>query len=298
MYKGTSKENLLRFGVASMSGQLEKVGVRKPSAILEADPYEWHYTKALDSEKLLHQFFSFVDILDRNGVDIFWFDDEPDGLADSIFAYDPSFITPDGAILLRPGKVKRQGEVEVHRRFYERLGIPIIGEITGDGTVEGGDCFWLDASTLAVGQGFRSNEDGINQLSDILSGFGIDVLRFGLPVSNDPDACLHLMSVVSPLDHDLALIYEPLLPDGLHDVLVGFGYELLSAPDDEFDLSLGLSLNVLAVSERNVIAIEGFEKTQALMQKAGCIVTTFAGDELCIPCEGGPTCLTRPILRK
>tara|TARA_B100001094_G_scaffold230911_1_gene225618 strand:+ start:30399 stop:31283 length:885 start_codon:yes stop_codon:yes gene_type:complete len=292
-----SKGNLLRFGVASMSGRLEKVGVRKPSAILEADPHEWHYTRTLDSEKLLTQFFSFVDLLERSDVEIFWFDDEFDQLADSIFAYDPSFMTPDGAIMLRPGKVKRRGEVEVHRRFYDRLGIPIIGEINGDGTVEGGDCFWIDDSTLAVGRGFRSNGNGVNQLSDILSNFNIDVLQFDLPISEDPDACLHLMSVVSPLDHDLALVYEPLLPDGIHGVLVDFGYELLSAPHDEFASSLGLSLNVLAVSERNVIAIEGFEKTQALMREAGCVVSTFAGDELCIPCEGGPTCLTRPILR-
>ena len=138
-----SKGNLLRFGVASMSGRLEKVGVRKPSAILEADPHEWHYTRTLDSEKLLNQFFSFVDLLERSDVEIFWFDDEFDQLADSIFAYDPSFMTPDGAIMLRPGKVKRRGEVEVHRRFYDRLGIPIIGEINGDGTVEGGDCLSL-----------------------------------------------------------------------------------------------------------------------------------------------------------
>ena len=235
--------------------------------------------------------------MEESGVEILWFDDAPDDLADSIFTYDPSFMTLHGAVILRPGKVKRLGEIEVHRRFYEGMDIPIIGEISGQGTVEGGDCFWLDDSTLAVGRGFRSNEEGINQLSNILSSFGIDVLQFDLPSYDDPDACLHLMSIVSPLDHDLALVFKPLLPDSLHDVLTDFGFELLFAPDDEFESSLGLSLNVLAVSERNVIAIEGFDKTKELMEGAGCSVSTFAGDELCIPCEGGPTCLTRPVLR-
>ena len=287
-----------RFGVASMSSRLERVAVRKPSAILRADPTEWHYRKAVDPERLLVQFFSFIALIDRSGVEILWFDDEPDDLADSIFAYDPSFMTPHGAIILRPGKLKRRGEVEVHRRFYEALGIPIVGEITGEGTVEGGDCFWLDSSTLAVGRGFRSNENGIDQLRGILSDVDINVVQFELPSQGDPDACLHLMSVVSPLDHDLALVYEPLLPDNLQGVLKDFGYDLLFAPVHEFESSYGLSLNVLAVSGREVIAIEGFDETRALMENAGCIVSTFPGDELCIPCEGGPTCLTRPVLRQ
>ena len=153
-----SKEGSVRFGVASMSSRLERVAVRKPSAILRADAAEWHYRKRLDPERLLSEFSSFIVLLDRSGVEILWFDDEPDDLADSIFAYDPSFMTPHGAIILRPGKVKRRKEVEVHRRFYEALGIPIVGEITGEGTLEGGDCFWLNSSTLAVGRGFRSNE--------------------------------------------------------------------------------------------------------------------------------------------
>ena len=293
-----SSEGSDRFGVASMSSRLERVAVRKPSAILRADPTEWHYRKAVDAKRLLDQFSSFIALLDRSGVEILWFDDEPDDLADSIFAYDPSFMTPHGAIILRPGKVKRREEVEVHRRFYEALGIPIVGEITGEGTVEGGDCFWLDSSTLAVGRGFRSNENGIDQMRDILSDVDINIVQFDLPVQDDPDACLHLMSVVRPLDHDLALVYEPLLPNNLQGVLKDFGYDLLFAPVHEFELSYGLSLNVLAVSERNVIAIEGFGETRALMENAGCFVSTFPGDELCIPCEGGPTCLTRPVLRQ
>ena len=206
-------------------------------------------------------------------------------------------MLPSGAVLLRPGKVKRLGEVDVHRRFYDRFEIPIIGMIEAPGTIEGGDCFWLNETTLAVGKGFRTNDAGISQLRDLVSDEGIELMQFDLPYYMGPDACLHLMSVVSPLDRDLAIVFEPLLPDGLASTLVDFGFDLLMASANEFEESHGLSLNVLATAPREVIAINGFPETFRLMSEAGCSISLFDGDELCIPCEGGPTCLTRPILR-
>ncbi len=285
------------YGVDSMAGRLSKVAVRKPTAILTADAAEWHYSKDLDSEGLVRQFTDFVALLEAAGSEVLWFDDYPDELADSIFTYDPSFMLTEGAVLLRPGKEKRRGEVDVHRRFYERLGIPIIGEVDASGTIEGGDCFWVNSSTLAVGKGFRTNDAGISQLRNLVAAEGIDVLQFDLPYYKGPDACLHLMSLVSPLSSDLAIVFEPLLPDGLAGTLKDFGFDLLQAPEKEFNESHGLSLNVLATAPREVIAVEGFPETHRLMAEAGCSVSLFDGDELCIPCEGGPTCLTRPIQR-
>ena len=155
----------------------------------------------------------------------------------------------------------------------------------------------FDATTIAVGQGFRTNASGIEQLRAIVEPRGLTVETYDLPYYRGPDACLHLMSLVSPLDADLALVHAPLLPTSLHQRMVDMGYTLLHAPEDEFDASLGLNLNVLATAPRQAIAIEGFPGTVALMEGAGCAVTTFAADHLCIPCEGGPTCLTRPLLR-
>lgn len=287
-----------RYGVNSMAGTLRRVGLRAPGAIRNADHERWHYAKPIDGAALAAQYSSFADILTAHGTEIVWFDDDDgDDLADSIFTYDPSFIVPAGAIVLRPGKALRADEAELHASFYEANGIPVLGSIEAPGTVEGGDMFWLDESTIAVGRTFRTNQAGVDQLADILSPHGIDVAVYDLPYHHGPDACLHLMSVVSTLDHDLALVHLPLLPAALHDRMIDMGYTLLAAPPDEFEASLGLNLNVLATGPRRVIAVGGFPGTVALMREAGCDVTVFDADELCIPCEGGPTCMTRPLLR-
>ena len=271
--------------------------MRRPGAILSADHRRWHYTKPIDAEALQRQYQRFVELLEADGVEIAWFPQDPaDDLADSVFTYDPSFVIGSGAVILRPGKPLRRGEAELHRRFY-RDRMAIVGTVEGPGLIEGGDCFWLDPTTLAVGRGFRTNQAGIDQLRAIVEPEGVSVEVYDLPYGDGPDACLHLLSVVSPLDDDLALVHAPLLPTALHQRMVGLGYELLHAPAAEFESSLGLNLNVLATGPRRCIAIEGFPGTLAMLRGAGCRVATFVADELCLPCEGGPTCLTRPLQR-
>ncbi len=152
-----------QFGVSSMSGRLTSVAMRSPNAILKADHVEWHYEKPLDAEALTQQFDAFAELLSSAGTQILWLSDEEDDLADSIFTYDASFMLPSGAVLLQPGKELRRGEVDLHRKFYDSVGVPILGSVQLPGTFEGGDCFWLDRSTLAVGRGFRSNSEGIAQ---------------------------------------------------------------------------------------------------------------------------------------
>ncbi len=287
------------FGVSSSVAFLHRVAMRRPTAILEADPVVWHYAKQPDAARLTAQFDAFVALLEACGTDVEWLDDpaEQDGLADSIFTYDPSFTIADGAIVLRPGKALRSGEAELHERFYERIGLPVLGRIEAPGVIEGGDMFWLDDHTIAVGRGFRTNQAGIDQFAAIVEPRGIDLAVFDLPFHHGPEACLHLMSLVSPLADDLALVHLPLLPVALRQTMLDLGYRLLAAPAEEFDASLGLNLNVLATAPGEVLAIAGFEQTHALMGDAGCVVTAFEADELCIPCEGGPTCLTRPLWR-
>ena len=271
--------------------------MRAPAAILTADAGQWHYAKTIEPDRLKAQYVAFTELVTAAGAEIVWLPDTDDDLADSIFTYDPSFTVAGGAVIGRPGKALRDGEVALHREFYVEHGIPVIGEITAPGFFEGGDCFWLDQSTLAVGRGFRTNQAGIEQLTDLVRPHGIEVLAFDLPFHRGPEACLHLMSVVSPLDNNLALVHPPLMPTALWETMVDRGYELLTAPPEEFEQSLGLNLNVLATAPREVIAINGFPGTLALMRESGCTVTTFDADELCIPCEGGPTCMTRPLRR-
>jgi len=284
--------------VASTSAPLRRVAMRRPGAILTADHERWHYTRPIDAEALTDQYDQFVELVKASGAEIVWLPEaDDDDLADSVFTYDPSFVVPGGAVVLRAGKPLRAGEADLHARFYEAEAIPILGRIEAPGTFEGGDSFWLDDTTLAVGRGFRTNQSGIDQMAAILAPLGIELDVYDLPYHLGPDACLHLMSVVSALDADLALVHPPLMPTALHQRMIEMGYTLLEAPADEFDASLGLNLNVLATGPRKVIAVDGFPGTLQLMRDAGCEVSTFVADELCIPCEGGPTCLTRPLLR-
>ncbi len=288
----------IQFGVSSSSEALRRVAMRRPGAILSADPERWHYAKPIDAEALQRQYARFVDLVEASGAEIAWIPEADDDLADSVFAYDPSFVVPGGAVILRPGKPLRAGEADLHAAFYEAEGIPILGRIEAPGVFEGGDSFWLDDTTLAVGRGFRTNQSGIDQMAAIVEPLGVPLDVYALPYHLGPDACLHLMSVVSALDADLALVHPPLMPTALYQRMIEMGYTLLEAPAAEFDASLGLNLNVLATAPRQVIAVDGFPGTLQLMRDADCEVSTFLADELCIPCEGGPTCLTRPLLRR
>lgn len=285
------------WGVGSMTGRLKRVAMRRPGAVLTAEPVRWHYSKPIEASRLVQQFDAFVELLVDAGAEVVWFNDDLDDLADSIFAYDPSFVVGDGAVILRPGKNLRAGEAELHRNFYQEHQIPILGQIEAPGTIEGGDCFWLDRSTIVAGRGFRTNQAGIDQFRSIVEPTGLTVEAFDLPYLHGPDACLHLLSIVNPLDSDLALVYPKLMPTALYQMMVDVGYKLVHAPSAEFEASMGLSLNVLATAPRQCLAMAGFPQTHQLMLDAGCDVTLFDGDELCLPCEGGPTCLTRPLLR-
>ena len=222
----------------------------------------------------------------------------PTGLPNSVFTHDPSLVTDAGALILAMGKRLRRAEPELHEAAYRRLGVPILGRIEPPGQVEGGDCVWVDSATLAVGRGVRTNQAGIQQLANLLGPLGVEVYGFDLPLWQGVDACLHLMSVISPLADDLALVYSQLLPFAFYELLVSRGIRLVAGDLEEFSASHGLSLNVLATAPREVVAVAGFPRTAAAMQEAGCRVATFEADALCIACEGGPTCLTRPILRR
>ena len=286
------------FGAQDMSGPLRRVMMRAPGAAMRAaDPAKWHYGPGFNPAKAEAQHAALAALIAATEAEIHWLPSADDGLSDAIFTQDPSFVTDAGAVLLNMGKPLRRAEPELHRTGYAAMGVPILGQLTGDATVESGDCVWVDAKTLAIGRGARSNQAGISALADMLAPQGISVLGFDLPVWTGPDACLHLMSLISPLAPDLALIYEPLMPYAFWSMLRDRGWLLLRAPESEFIASNGLSLNVLPTAPRDVIMVAGFPKTAALMAAADCHVQTFVGDALCIACEGGPTCLTRPVLR-
>jgi len=286
------------YGSQAMSARLARVLMRRPGpSLVAADPKAWHYGPTFNGAKAVEQYKVFAALVEKSGAEILWMEDTGDGLADSMFTHDPSLMTDKGAIILNMGKKLRVAEGKLHEDAYAAAGIPVLGRITAPGTVEGGDCVWVDAKTLAIGRGVRSNQAGIEQMQAILAPLGVTVLGFDLPLWQGEEACLHLMSVISPLADDLALVHAPLLPAAFYMLLKERGITLIVAPEEEFAASNGLNLNVLPTAPKKVIMVDGFPLTKAAMEAAGCEVETFAADALCIACEGGPTCLTRPVLR-
>lgn len=286
-------------GAQAMSTRLCSVAVRRPPAALAtADPEAWHYAAPVDLDRAGGEHRRFVELLAATGADVLFVEDRPDEHPDSVFTYDPSIVTRGGAVLFHMGKAARRPEADLHDAFYERIGIPILGRVVAPGTVEGGDTLWIDEDTLAVGRGYRTNDDGIRQLTAIMATIDVEVVPFDLPVHHGPEACLHLMSLVSICAPDLALAHPPLMPVRLLELLEQHGYELVVAPGEEFARTGGISCNVLATAPREILMVDGAPRTEAALRAAGCTVTTFSGVEICLTTEGGPTCLTRPLLRR
>ena len=169
-----------------------------------------------------------------------------------------------------------------------------MGAITGSGRLEGGDVCWLDDRTVAVGEGYRTNAEGIRQLRALLGDAVDEVIPIPLPHWTGPDDCLHLLSFISPVDHDLAVVYSRMMPVPFRQMLVARGIQLVEVPDEEYD---SMACNVLAVAPRQCLMLSGNPVTQQRLEAAGATVMTFAGNDLCLKGGGGPTCLTRPIIR-
>jgi len=213
---------------------------------------------------------------------------------DSIYLRDAAVVCERGVILGNMGKAARAGEPAALERALGGMGIPVHGRITGAGRLEGGDVLWLGPRTIAVGRGYRTNAEGIDQLQTLLDGLIDDLLVVPLPHWRGPGDVFHLMSMISPIDRDLALVCEPLLPVPFHEHLLASGVTLIAVPDAEFG---SLACNVLAVGPRRAVMVEGNPETRGRLEEAGCEVHEFVATEIGIKGGGGPTCLTRPLTR-
>ncbi len=232
-------------------------------------------------------------LLETHGARIVWMPSADLGL-DSLYVRDAAVVCDRGAILCSMGKEARRAEPGALRGIFERLDVPVLGEISGVGRLEGGDVTWLSCRTVAVGRGYRTNDDGISQFKKLLGDSVDEVLVVPLPHWNGPADVFHLMSVISPLARDLAVVYSPLLPVPFRQELIERGIELVEVPDDEFD---SMGCNVLAVAPRVAVAVRGNPETRRRMERAGVEVHTFEGEEISAKGSGGPTCLTRPLER-
>ena len=279
------------YGCQSMTGDLRRVLVRAPRA---EDLRGWQacgWRAEPDAAAIAREHEVFCSLLEEAGAEVVLAESEADGNPDAIYTYDPALVTGEGALLLHPGKEIRRTEVDAMAEDFERAGVPVAGRLDEPAWAEGGDCCWLDERTLLVGCGYRTNEAGIERLRELLSD--VEVIAYDLPHWHGRGEVMHLMSLISPLAPDLAVVYEPLLPTRLAQLLEQRGVELVPVPDEEFD---SMGSNVLALAPRVALAVEGNPRTRERMERAGVEVLTYRGEELSKG-GGGPTCLTRPLLR-
>jgi N-dimethylarginine dimethylaminohydrolase len=282
------------YGVRSSVAPLRRVAVRRP---LVGGPdvvaqYEAAHWQTPDLPALAEQHAAFVATLRELGSEVVELE-AVDGLPDAVFVYDPAFVIPSGTVAFRSAKAARVGEAEHLVAGLELAGVPTVGRLVGDATADAGDMFWLDEDTVAIGRSYRTNEEAVDQLRGILAADGVRVEVFDVPHDMGPEYCLHLMSVISPIREDLAVVYERLAPVALLRALARRGIEWVTVDDEEY---VTLGCNILAVRPGVVLMGQRNVRTADKLRERGVEVHTFDSEQS-DKGEGGPTCMTRPILR-
>ena len=256
---------------------------------------ELNYLDCPDYDKALKEYNDFVELLKKSVPEIDYLPQNAQTGLDSIYVHDSALITRKGAILCNMGKEKRRAEPEAVGEYLSKLEIPILGFITGKGRLEGGDVVWFDEHTLAVGLGSRTNEEGIRQLKELTKDSVDECIVVPLPHWKGPGDVLHLMSLISPVDNNLAVVYSRFLPVPFCEWLLRHGIQLLEVPDSEYET---MACNILAVSPGKCFMISGNPQTKKILEKKGVEVWEYEGEEISRKGAGGPTCLTRPLLRE
>ncbi|WP_053362824.1 arginine deiminase family protein [Bacillus sp. FJAT-27251] len=285
---------------SSMFQPLKRVIVKHPKDAFFSQDHlsenwqKYNYIEEPNYEKALAEYEEFLAILKKHVPHIEYLPAAREVGLDSIYAHDPIKFTSEGAIILKSGKQLRQPEALVYKEFLQERGIPVIGELTGEAVSDGGDLVWLDDRTLAVGLGYRTNCEAIKQLKEITAPFVDDFIVVQLPHDQGENECLHLMSFISMVDRDLAVVHSRLMPVFFRQLLLKKGIQLIEVPDGEY---LTLGCNVLALAPRVCVMVSGNQSTKQKLMDAGATVYEYAGNEISFKGTGGPTCLTSPVIR-
>ena len=280
-------------------GELKSVLLKHPRDAfgLEANIEEaWtdlYYAGKPDLSEALEEYDSFVDIFKRHGIDTLFLPEHESSGLDSIYVRDASIATDNGMLICNMGKLQRKSEPNQQLQYYLRKNESILGSFQGNATIEGGDVAWLDQETIAVARGYRTNDEGIAQLKTLLQNTA-EVVVMDSPHYKGPTDVFHLMSVLSPVDKDLAVVYSPLMTVPFREELKTRGIKFVEVPDEEFG---SLGCNVLAIAPRVCLLVKGNPITKQRLERAGAEVIEFSGEEICLKGNGGPTCLTRPLQR-
>jgi N-dimethylarginine dimethylaminohydrolase len=287
------------FGAFNNWGTLKKVALRDVEAAFQNEAKidaEWkdlNYHSRPDLAKSKNQYDAFEAILKSAGAEVIKLPAAEGLTLDAIYTHDALVITPTGLVRPRMGKMQRRKEAEVNGQALAKLGFPDGGLIGGEGKLEGGDLVWIDKHTLMAGIGYRTNLEGIRQLGALM-GPDVKIETFDMPHYKGHSDVFHLMSCLSPLDHDLAVVYPPLMAARQIEFLESRGIKFVEVPQEEFDT---MGCNVLALGPRHAVMVDGNPQTKRRMEAAGVKVEVYEGSEISRKGEGGPTCMTRPLVR-
>jgi N-dimethylarginine dimethylaminohydrolase len=290
----------MEYGYPSEFGNIKRLLLKRPNDAFISDENidsQWedlNYLGSPDYGRSVSEFEGFVELLELHVPEIHYLPPHDHTGLDSLYVHDPVVMTSAGAVLCNMGKEQRRGEPAALGEFIQGLDIPILGSISGEGRLEGGDVVHFDKNTLAVAEGYRTNQEGIQQFQNLTKGIISDLQIVPLPHWQGPGDVLHLMSIISPVDHDLAVVYSRLMPVPFREWLIHKGIKLVEVPDAEFET---MGCNVLSVSPRKCIMLKGNPRTRQLLENEGVEVWEYEGKEISQKGAGGPTCLTRPLLR-
>ena len=284
----------------SETGKLQSLFIKKVEQAFISEAHinehwqELNFLSKPDLNNASEEFTAFETVLKEQGAQLLYLPQDATVNMDSIYCRDAAIATNKGMIICNMGKAARMQEPAAEKKAFEANGIPVLGTITAPGTLEGGDVAWLDENTLAVGHTYRSNEEGIRQLTALLQPLGVEVITVPLPHYKGPSDVFHLMSILSPVDVNLAVVYSPLMPIGFRNLLLQKGYQLVEVPNEEFE---SMGCNVLALEPRVCMMVAGNPATKMALENAGCKVIVYKGEDISVKGGGGPTCLTRPVMR-
>jgi N-dimethylarginine dimethylaminohydrolase len=294
------KKSLMPFTAHSETGKIKSLFIKNAALAFIGETHISQYWEKLhfigkpDFDISLKEYKKFQAILKEQGIEIDFLPEDPSVNMDSIYCRDASIATNAGMIICNMGKETRANEPRAEQKVFEAAGFPILGVIHSPGTLEGGDVAWLDENTLAVGHTYRTNEEGIKQLTFLLAPLDVRVITVSLPHYKGAADVFHLMSIFSPIDTNLAVVYSPLMPIAFRNLLLDRGYQLIEVPAGEFET---MGCNVLAMAPGICLMVDGNPVTRKALEQAGCTVYVYKGDEISVKGGGGPTCLTRPVSR-
>ena len=288
------------FGGQDMVSPIKKILLKHPQhafinqSNIEKESSSLNYAGIPDYKTACSDYENFLQLIKTFDIEVHFLPMHKDTTLDSIYTHDPCVVSDKGIVLCNMGKKDRAHEPNAVKKYFESINVPILGHIGNPGKLEGGDVVWIDKKTIAIGEGYRSNKHGIKQLKTILGDLVEEIITVPLPHWNGRNDCLHLMSNLSPINHNLFLIYSRLLPVSFIQFLLERKIELIEVPDSEYN---SMGCNVLALGHKKVVMVDGNPITKTLLEKKNIEVFTYNGSEISLKGAGGPTCLTRPFLR-